>query len=42
MARHRFHLTESRFTKNNELAVNYEDTIKEYISKLYARKLTQE
>ena len=31
-----------KFTKNNELAIKHKDTINEYISKEYARKLSQE
>ena len=42
MAVHRFHLTERKFTKNNELAIKHKDTINEYISKGYTRKLSQE
>ena len=42
MAVHRFHLTERKFTKNNELAIKFKDTINEYISKGYAGKLSQE
>ena len=42
MAVHRFHLTEKKFTKNNEFVIKYKDTINEYISKGYARRLSQE
>ena len=42
MTAHRFHLTGRKFTKNNKLAVKYKDTINEYKSKGYARKLSQE
>ena len=42
MAVDRFHLTERKLTKNNELAIKYKNTINEYISKGYARKLFQE
>ena len=42
MVVHRFHLTERKFTNNNELAMKYKETINEYISKGYARKLSQE
>ena len=42
MAVPRFHLTERKFTKNNELAIKCNDTINECISKRYARKLSQE
>ena len=42
MTVHKFHLTERKFAKNNELAIKYKDTINEYISKGYARKLSQE
>ena len=41
MAAHRFHLTERKFTKNNELAIKFKDTINEYISKGYAGNLSQ-
>ena len=42
MAVHRFHLTERKFTKNNKFVIKYKDTINEYISKGYARRLSQE
>ena len=42
MVVHRFHLTERKFTNNNELTIKYKETTNEYISKGYARKLSQE
>ena len=42
MVVHRSHLTERKFTKNNGLAIKYKDTINEYISKGYPRKLSHE
>ena len=42
MALHRLHLTERKFTTNNELAMKYKGIVNEYISKGNARKLSQE
>ena len=42
MAVHRFHLTERKFTKNNKFVIKYKGNINEYISKGYARRLSQE